>query len=858
MSAVTEPCVNQPHLHSPAPLWRLAARSLLLEPSVVGVMHPVTDEWHFSRYIVLPEFATEQLLSECHQLVLEGSHRAASAATSCVQLLASSRRARVRCCDLRSLPTAIDASVLLRVLAGRPRSLRIDSPVRLQSAAQLGELQRVAARLRQLWLTHSCTAASGTCGDTLFTMADTSSGGGELRPVVLTCPRLLSLLIHGSPTDGLLTSGAQLSQLLLTGAPRLTHLEISNVYRELDTNFLLHLPQLRMLVLHNVCLSSLRPLQNCHQLHYLDLSVPGSRQLRSWPEPDQQLAQLVEALPLLQHLDIACTNLAGSGIHDGDASNSNNSGGEGGVGGSPPAAAVCDIVGLISRANRPLRYLNIYGCNAAHRQHIPAAEIGGELSDKQLLAAAAPHRHHPLMMIELLDQLEALLQMSQHVSAWREILHLALDTALQLGQLKDVHIRCAAVVQNVIVSRTVLASITLAERQRVLRQAFRSVRVHRRSVRLRHYVVLILMNFDIPRDMLFAFDDYLDTLGFMLHGVIAERDNFVERVLIYFLNKTCCDVDDTRKELIGARGLIRQLLKAIHARLSEHVCDEVMHYLWSCLWNVTDETPANCRLFLDHRGLTLFLGCLRQFSNNSVELVRNMMGLMGNIAEVSHLRAPMYHSDCVNIFCQLLEYEAPSAVDVSGGAGGDLEVGYHAGGVLAHLLSDGRDAWPSGSQSRDHAAARLHSAVRQWNVQAERTINYRSLRPIVRLLACRDEPECQLWASWALANLTHAVPDRYAPMVRDEGALPLLQSLVESKRGEEEASSVHAYLTHLASLCLLNVSRVLSQLDKQRELDDAVDTVNVNGMELDARADHQERDVGVDEMDVVAHQALGQ
>ena len=58
---------------------------------------------------------------------------------------------------------------------------------------------------------------------------------------------------------------------------------------------------------------------------------------------------------------------------------------------------------------------------------------------------------------------------------------------------------------------------------------------------------------------------------------------------------------------------------------------------WSCLWNVTDETPENSERFITQKGVDLFLRCLNQFPDDN-DLKRNIMGLVGNIAEVVHLR----------------------------------------------------------------------------------------------------------------------------------------------------------------------------------------------------------------------------
>lgn len=62
-----------------------------------------------------------------------------------------------------------------------------------------------------------------------------------------------------------------------------------------------------------------------------------------------------------------------------------------------------------------------------------------------------------------------------------------------------------------------------------------------------------------------------------------------------------------------------------------------------------DETPINCERFLRHEGLKLFHLCYAQFPNET-ELVRNMMGLIGNIAEVELLRGQLMQDEYINIF----------------------------------------------------------------------------------------------------------------------------------------------------------------------------------------------------------------
>ena len=52
--------------------------------------------------------------------------------------------------------------------------------------------------------------------------------------------------------------------------------------------------------------------------------------------------------------------------------------------------------------------------------------------------------------------------------------------------------------------------------------------------------------------------------------------------------------------------------------------DDPLKGCWSCLWNVTDETPSNSERFIENGGVELFLKCLKKFPNDT-DLKRNIM-----------------------------------------------------------------------------------------------------------------------------------------------------------------------------------------------------------------------------------------
>lgn len=76
----------------------------------------------------------------------------------------------------------------------------------------------------------------------------------------------------------------------------------------------------------------------------------------------------------------------------------------------------------------------------------------------------------------------------------------------------------------------------------------------------------------------------------------------------------------------------------IRGFLVKNLSHDIVEVAWTLLWNITDETPENCRRFIeDNDGLKTFLDCLEAWSDKR-DLIRNMLGLLGNVAEVRELR----------------------------------------------------------------------------------------------------------------------------------------------------------------------------------------------------------------------------
>ena len=94
------------------------------------------------------------------------------------------------------------------------------------------------------------------------------------------------------------------------------------------------------------------------------------------------------------------------------------------------------------------------------------------------------------------------------------------------------------------------------------------------------------------------------------------------------------------------------------------------------------------------------------------------MGLLGNVAECSHLRYRLMKAEYIQRFVELLESESDG-----------IEVSYNAAGILSHIASDGPTFWQQYLPydcKRETMLERMESAISRWKINSKRNINYRS------------------------------------------------------------------------------------------------------------------------------------
>ncbi|XP_069604144.1 protein zer-1 homolog [Ranitomeya imitator] len=423
---------------------------------------------------------------------------------------------------------------------------------------------------------------------------------------------------------------------------------------------------------------------------------------------------------------------------------------------------------------RPLQFLGLFETSLCRLIHIPAYKVSGDKNEEQVLNAIEAYTEHrpeiTSRAINLLFDIARIERCNQHLRALQLVI-----AALKCHKYdKTIQVTGSAALFY-LTNADYRSEQSVRLRRQVIQVVLNGMESYQ-EVTVQRNCCLTLCNFGIPEELEFQYQRVNELLLNIL--IPTRQDESIQRIAVHLCNALVCQVDNDHKEAVGKMGFVMTMLKLIQKKLQDRTCDQVMEFSWSALWNITDETPDNCEMFLNYGGMKLFLDCLREFPEKQ-ELHRNMLGLLGNVAEVRELRPQLMTPQFITVFSNLLESKADG-----------IEVSYNACGVLSHIMFDGPEAWFISEPTRQEVDERMWRAIQSWDISSRRNINYRSFEPILRLLPQRVSPVSQHWATWALYNLVSVYPDKYCPLLIKEGGLPLLLDVLKMTTTRQETKAM--------------------------------------------------------------------
>ncbi|XP_034764906.2 protein zer-1 homolog isoform X2 [Acipenser ruthenus] len=518
-------------------------------------------------------------------------------------------------------------------------------------------------------------------------------------------------------------------ETLLRPLSSLTSLDLSGIKLCKATFLTQWKDRLSSLVLYNMDLSEehIQTIAELIQLRHLDISRDRLLSYYKFKVTRKVLSIIVQSLVNLVSLDISghvmLENCAVPQIEEAMGRPSM----------EPSKSSICPLQAL----KRPLQFLGLFDTTLCNQTHIPAYKVTGAKNEDQILNAIEAYtEYRPEIASRAINHLFDIARI-QHCSQLLRALQLVIAALRCHKYDKSIQVTGSAALFY-LTNTEYRAEQSVKLRRQVIQVVLNGMESYQ-EVTVQRNCCLTLCNFTIPDELEFQYRRVNELLLSILNQ--SRQDDSIQRIAVHLCNALVCQVDNDHKEAVGKMGFVTTMLKLIQKKLVDKMCDQVMEYSWSALWNITDETPDNCDMFLNYSGMKLFLECLKEFPDKQ-ELHRNMLGLLGNVAEVRCLRPQLLTPQFITVFSNLLDSKADG-----------IEVSYNACGVLSHIMFDGPQAWTMEEPLREQVMDRMWAAIQSWDVTSKRNINYRSFEPILRLLPQELAPVSQHWATWALYNL---------------------------------------------------------------------------------------------------------
>lgn len=555
-------------------------------------------------------------------------------------------------------------------------------------------------------------------------------------------------------------------ETLLRPLSSLTSLDLSGIKLCKATFLTQWKDRLSSLVLYNMDLSEehIQTIAELIQLRHLDISRDRLLSYYKFKLTRKVLSIIVQSLVNLVSLDISghvmLENCAVPQIEEAMGRPSM----------EPSKSSICPLQAL----KRPLQFLGLFDTTLCNQTHIPAYKVTGAKNEDQILNAIEAYtEYRPEIASRAINHLFDIARI-QHCSQLLRALQLVIAALRCHKYDKSIQVTGSAALFY-LTNTEYRAEQSVKLRRQVIQVVLNGMESYQ-EVTVQRNCCLTLCNFTIPDELEFQYRRVNELLLSILNQ--SRQDDSIQRIAVHLCNALVCQVDNDHKEAVGKMGFVTTMLKLIQKKLVDKMCDQVMEYSWSALWNITDETPDNCDMFLNYSGMKLFLECLKEFPDKQ-ELHRNMLGLLGNVAEVRCLRPQLLTPQFITVFSNLLDSKADG-----------IEVSYNACGVLSHIMFDGPQAWTMEEPLREQVMDRMWAAIQSWDVTSKRNINYRSFEPILRLLPQELAPVSQHWATWALYNLISVYPDKYCPLLKKEGGIVLLQKVLELGKSRQETKEM--------------------------------------------------------------------
>ncbi|XP_057336144.1 protein zyg-11 homolog B-like isoform X2 [Microplitis mediator] len=402
--------------------------------------------------------------------------------------------------------------------------------------------------------------------------------------------------------------------------------------------------------------------------------------------------------------------------------------------------------------------------NPANKDYRPGLIVSGMATEAQILEGLRRYPHRPIYVQKCLYNL---FRLTPHFNEPRvDVIKLVIPGMRAHPEEFRVQMAATACLYN-LTKGELATKIHPFVLKQIVDLTLTAMESYPNHYQLQKNTLLTLCSDRILQDV--PFDKYR-CAKLVMNCLSAFDDASMNRMSVAICSILAAKISTVETSMLGSKPqYMSKLLSMVRSKIQLRSVDITMRFTLSALWNLTDESAATCKVFLEEGGMELFLEVLECFQGES-SVETKVLGLLNNIAEVGHLRQRLMQSRFIRMLSMLLDSE-------------HIDVSYFAAGIAAHLLSDGPCAlmtWTADPSlpTREQLLDQLANAVTNWQTPQGEMVAYRSFQPFFSLLKRKQAYPVQLWAVWAIHHVCTKNPKRYCDMLVQEGGTVLLKLLV--------------------------------------------------------------------------------
>ncbi|XP_008201802.1 protein zyg-11 homolog B isoform X1 [Nasonia vitripennis] len=403
--------------------------------------------------------------------------------------------------------------------------------------------------------------------------------------------------------------------------------------------------------------------------------------------------------------------------------------------------------------------------NPSNKNYRPDLVVSGTATESQILESLRRYPNRPIYVQKCLYNLFRLTSYFQEARV--DVIKLVIPGMRAHPQEFRVQMAATACLYN-LTKGELATKIHPSVLKQIVDLTLTAMESYPNHYQLQKNTLLTLCSDRILQDV--AFDKYR-CAKLVMNCLSAFDDASMNRMSVAICSILAAKISTIETSMLGAQPqYMSKLLSMVRSKVQSKSVDITMKFTLSALWNLTDESAATCKVFLEEGGMELFLEVLDSFQGES-SVETKVLGLLNNIAEirikeVGHLRHRLMQPRFITMLSQLLDSK-------------HIDVSYFAAGIAAHLLSDGPRLWITVPllPTRNQLLDQLARAVTNWQTPQGEMVAYRSFQPFFPLLRCSDAYPVQLWAVWAIHHVCTKNPKRYCEMLVKEGGVEILESL---------------------------------------------------------------------------------